>query len=137
MSTNEYLDPQDTQGPQNRAQRSVSVEAIDPKAGMTLDEMAKKNRRMVALDVFARQIELAHYPQIREWRGNGRPTCARCGSSWPCQRARDAVRLREILGGGDDPGDDGARDLIPEVTATRAVPKARKPGTAHEAKEAA
>lgn len=28
-------------------------------------------------------------------------------------------------------------DLIPEVTATRAVPKARKPGTAHEAKEAA
>ncbi|WP_260273022.1 hypothetical protein [Propionibacterium freudenreichii] len=85
----------------------------------------------------ARQIELAHYPQIREWRGNGRPTCAKCGSSWPCQRARDAVRLREILGGGDDPGDDGARDLIPEVTATRAVPKARKPGTAHEAKEAA
>ncbi|SCQ46792.1 hypothetical protein [Propionibacterium freudenreichii] len=83
----------------------------------TQSELTEKNRRMVALDVLARQIELAHYPQIREWRGNGRPTCARCGSSWPCQRARDAVRLREIIGGGDDPGDDGARDLIPEVTA--------------------
>ncbi|WP_260290921.1 hypothetical protein [Propionibacterium freudenreichii] len=40
MSNPEYLDPQATQGPQNRAQRSVSVEAIDPKTGMTLDEMA-------------------------------------------------------------------------------------------------
>ncbi|MFK5257122.1 hypothetical protein [Propionibacterium freudenreichii] len=40
MSNPEYLDPQATQGPQNRVQRSVSVEAIDPKAGMTLDEMA-------------------------------------------------------------------------------------------------
>ena len=40
MTNPEYLDPQATQGPQNRVQRSVSVEAIDPKAGMTLDEMA-------------------------------------------------------------------------------------------------
>ncbi|ARO11702.1 hypothetical protein BMR99_03430 [Propionibacterium freudenreichii] len=40
MSTNEYLDPQDTQGPQNRAQRSVQWVAADPRTGMTLDEMA-------------------------------------------------------------------------------------------------
>ena len=40
MSSPEYLDPQAPKGPQNRVQRSVSVEAIDPKAGMTLDEMA-------------------------------------------------------------------------------------------------
>ncbi|AOT24343.1 hypothetical protein B3_50 [Propionibacterium phage B3] len=40
MSNPEYLDPQATQGPQNRVQRSVSVEANNPKTGMTLDEMA-------------------------------------------------------------------------------------------------
>ncbi|AOT24582.1 hypothetical protein E6_54 [Propionibacterium phage E6] len=39
MSNPEYLDPQATKGPQNRVQRSVSMEAIDPKAGMTLDEV--------------------------------------------------------------------------------------------------
>lgn len=40
MSNPEYLDPQATPAPQNRTQRSVSVEATDPKTGMTLDEMA-------------------------------------------------------------------------------------------------
>ena len=40
MSNPEYLDHQATQGPQNRVQRTVSVEANNPKAGMTLDEMA-------------------------------------------------------------------------------------------------
>lgn len=40
MSTNEYLDPQATQGPQNRVQRSVQWIATDPKTVMTLDEMA-------------------------------------------------------------------------------------------------
>ena len=40
MSNPEYLDPQATQGPQNRVQRTVSVEANNPKTGMTLDEMA-------------------------------------------------------------------------------------------------
>jgi len=40
MSNPEYLDHQATQGPQNRVQRTVSVEANDPKTGMTLDEMA-------------------------------------------------------------------------------------------------
>ncbi len=40
MSNHEYLDHQATQGPQNRAQRTVAVEATDPKTGMTLDEMA-------------------------------------------------------------------------------------------------
>ena len=40
MSNPEYLDPQAMQGPQNRVQRSVQWVAADPKAGMTLDEMA-------------------------------------------------------------------------------------------------
>ena len=40
MTNNSQTDPMALQGPQNRVQRSVFVEATDPKAGMTLDEMA-------------------------------------------------------------------------------------------------
>ena len=40
MSNPEYLDPQAIQGPQNRAQHTVAMEANNPKTGMTLDEMA-------------------------------------------------------------------------------------------------
>ena len=36
MSNPEYLDHQATQGPQNRAQRTVAMEANNPKTGMTV-----------------------------------------------------------------------------------------------------
>ena len=44
-------DPRTTQGPQNRVQRTVSVEAIDPKAGMTLDEMAAFVQDAIRADI--------------------------------------------------------------------------------------
>ena len=40
MTNHSQTDPMALQGPQNRVQRTVSVEANNPKTGMTLDEMA-------------------------------------------------------------------------------------------------
>ena len=39
MTNHSQTDPMALQGPQNRVQRTVSVEANNPKAGMTLDEL--------------------------------------------------------------------------------------------------